>query len=99
MAALGSIVAVVGVVALRSGAKTCPVVPVGVHGKIYGITSKDIGPRLPCATVQRVVRRWVARRYPRFMGPWTFAYHRDCQCRTATRTLHGRRVSFTFNST
>jgi hypothetical protein len=99
IAALASMLAIAGVAALRSRARTCSAITLPPHRKVYGISSKDIGWRLPCATVHRVVRRWAEHRHRRRVDAWTVVYHRDCQCRTATSKLRGRRVSFTFNST
>lgn len=101
------IVAVIAIVALvgaglvigRGRATTCPAISFGHKEKIYGISSTDIGERLSCRTVRSVAREAAKRRFAGRVRGWTIVYREDCQCRTASRSLAGRRVKFTFNAT
>lgn len=92
-----------GLVALRGRATTCPPISFGRHdkrpGKIYGISSRDIGDHLSCSTVRAVARESALRHFPRHVSGWTIVHHTDCQCRTASRVIGGRGVRFTFNAT
>ena len=96
-----AIVAAVGIalVLVRGRAKTCPPIAFARNEKIYAISSKDIGEGLSCQTARAVARDSAARQFARHVRSWTIVYDRACQCYTGSRTVGGRRLSFTFNAT
>ncbi len=104
LAVVGIVVLVgAGLLAVRGRATTCAPVTFKRtgkrHGKIYGISSQDIGDQLSCRTVRTVARESALRRFAGRVRGWTIVYRENCQCRTASRSLAGRRVKFTFNAT